>query len=54
MNVFIMKGVAKDVPLKDIFHGIIPFLISDICHVTLLIVLPQIALFLPRMLGYSP
>ena len=54
MNVFVMKGVAKDVPLKDIFHGIIPFLISDICHVTLLIVLPQIALFLPRLLGYSP
>ena len=50
MNVFVMKGVAKDVPLKDIFHGIIPFLISDICHVSLLIALPQIALFLPSLL----
>ncbi len=54
MNVFVMKGVAKGVPLKDIFHGIIPFLISDICHVTLLIMLPQIALFLPSLLGYKP
>lgn len=54
MNVFVMKGVAKEVPLKDIFHGIIPFLISDLCHVTLLIAVPQISLFLPSLLGYKP
>jgi C4-dicarboxylate transporter DctM subunit len=53
MNVFIIKGVAKDVPLKDIFHGIFPFLIADICHVSLLIAIPQISLFLPNLLRYT-
>lgn len=54
MNVFIMKGVAKDIPLKEIYHGIFPFLIADICHVSLLIAIPQISLFLPNLLKYSP
>ncbi|MFC1863606.1 TRAP transporter large permease [Thermodesulfobacteriota bacterium] len=47
LNVFVIKGVAPDVPMYTIFKGIIPFLIADVCHVTLLIVFPQLSLFLP-------
>ncbi len=47
LNVYIIRGVAKDVPMQTIFWGIIPFLIADICHVALLIALPQLSLFLP-------
>ena len=47
INVFVIKGIAKDVPMYTIFRGILPFLIADLCHVTLLIFVPQIALFLP-------
>jgi tripartite ATP-independent transporter DctM subunit len=50
INVFIMQGIAKDVPMYDIFRGIFPFLIADILHVTLLIAVPQIALFLPSLM----
>lgn len=50
INVFVMKGVAKDVPLYTIFRGIFPFLLADVCHVALLIAFPQIALFLPNMM----
>ncbi len=50
MNVFIMKGVAPEVPLTTIFRGIIPFFIADLLHLTLLIVFPQIALWLPSLL----
>jgi len=50
INVFVMKGVAKTVPLYTIFRGIIPFLIADIFHVALLIAVPQIALFLPNLM----
>lgn len=48
MNVFVIKGVARDVSLYDVFMGIIPFLAADIVCVTLLIVFPQISLFLPN------
>jgi C4-dicarboxylate transporter DctM subunit len=50
LNVFVIKGVAKDVPMYTIFRGIIPFLIADIFHVVLLIVFPQLSLFLPSMM----
>jgi len=47
LNVYIIRGVAKEVSMQTIFRGIVPFLIADICHVALLIAIPQISLFLP-------
>ena len=50
LNAYIIRGVAKDVPMQTIFRGIIPFLIADVCHVVLLIALPQLSLFLPSFM----
>ena len=50
LNVFIIQGVAKDVPMGTIFRGIYPFFISDLFHVTLLIAVPAISLFLPNLI----
>jgi len=50
MNVFIIKGIAQDVQMYTIFRGIIPFLISDFCHLSLIIVFPQIVTFLPGLM----
>lgn len=50
LNVFIMKGVAKDIPMSTIFRGITPFLIADLFHVALLIAVPQLSLFLPNLM----
>jgi TRAP-type C4-dicarboxylate transport system permease large subunit len=52
MNVYIIKGVAKDIPLETIFGGIWPFLIAQIVCLALLIAFPQIATFLPEHLSY--
>ena len=49
-NVFVLKGVAKDIPMSTIFRGIVPFLIADIFHVALLVAVPQISLWLPGMM----
>ena len=49
-NVFVMKGIAPDVPMYTIFRGVIPFLIADILHLTLLIAVPELVLFLPRLM----
>lgn len=52
LNVFVVKGVASHVPLSQIYRGIIPFWIAMAVCVGLLILFPQIALFLPdTMLG---
>lgn len=50
MNVYIVKGVARDVPLEVIFRGIWPFLIAIIMCITLLIAWPELATFLPSLL----
>ena len=50
MNVYIIKGIAKEVPLETIFNGIWPFLICVIICIAILIIFPSIALFLPNLL----
>ena len=48
MNVFVIAGMARDVPMYTIFRGIWPFVFAMVVCVVLLIVFPQIALFLPK------
>jgi C4-dicarboxylate transporter DctM subunit len=50
MNVYVISGVAKDVPMEVIFKGIFPFVVVEIAFVILLIVFPQMALFLPGLM----
>lgn len=50
MNVYIIKGVAPEVPLEVIFKGVWPFLAAIIICLAILITFPQIATFLPNML----
>ena len=51
MNLYVIQGIAKDVPLARIFKGVVPFLAADFAHLALLIAVPQVVLFLPQWLG---
>jgi tripartite ATP-independent transporter DctM subunit len=52
LNVYMVRGVAPDIPLEDMFKGVIPFLAMDILTLIILIIFPQIATFLPsKMIG---
>jgi len=50
LNVFAVAGVAKDIPLEEIFKGIAPFLISILFVAFLVTIFPKIVLFLPNMM----
>jgi C4-dicarboxylate transporter, DctM subunit len=50
LNVFVLKGVLKDVSIKTIFKGVTPFWVADIFRLTLLALVPAISLFLPSMM----
>lgn len=52
VNVYVIKGIAEDVPLETIFRGIFPFLAALIVAVAILIAFPQIATFLPSFARY--
>jgi TRAP-type C4-dicarboxylate transport system permease large subunit len=47
VNVFVVKGVAPDVPLQTIFRGIWPSWLAMLACLAILVAFPQIALFLP-------
>ena len=47
MNVFVIKTVVKDVSFSTIFRGVIPFVITDLLRLAILIAFPIIALWLP-------
>jgi tripartite ATP-independent transporter DctM subunit len=47
INVFIISGVARDVPMYTIFRGIFPFWVAMVVCIILLVLFPQVALFLP-------
>jgi tripartite ATP-independent transporter DctM subunit len=45
MNVFIISSMTKDVPMKDIFRYIMPFLASDLLRILLIVFVPSVVLF---------
>jgi len=51
LNVFIISKIAKDVPMVETFKGVIPFFVSEIIRIGLLLLIPSIVLFLPRLLS---
>jgi TRAP-type C4-dicarboxylate transport system permease large subunit len=51
MNVFVIKSVVKDVSFTTIFKGVIPFVVTDLLRLVILISFPVIALWLPARMG---
>ncbi len=49
LNVFVLRGMAKDVPMYGIFKGAAPFVVAMAVCVAILIIWPGIVLFLPNM-----
>ena len=52
VNVSVVKGIARDVPMTTIFRGTIPYLIAFFIGTVLLFAFPQLATFLPSFLTY--
>ncbi len=50
INVFIVKSVAPQVPLSRIFAGVMPFWVAMLVTLLLLIIFPQLSLFLPSQM----
>ena len=51
LNVYVVNGMAKDVPLSESFRGVLPFLVSDFIRIGLLLAFPGICLYLLRFLS---
>jgi C4-dicarboxylate transporter DctM subunit len=50
VNVYVVHGIAKDIPLEVIFKGVAPFVLALLVCVAILLTFPQIVLFLPGLM----
>lgn len=44
LNVYVVNGLAKDVPMTETYKGVFPFLASDVLRVLLLLFVPSVSL----------
>ncbi len=51
LNIYVINSMADDVPMRDSFAGVLPFLAADAVRIALLLAFPAIALALPRLLA---
>ena len=51
LNVYVVNGLARDVPMAETYRGVLPFLVSDAIRVMLLLLFPAISLWLVRLLN---
>jgi C4-dicarboxylate transporter DctM subunit len=52
INAYVIKGVAKDVPLETVFRGILPFLAAEVVCAIILLAFPIVATFLPSFMTW--
>ncbi len=50
MNVFVINSLARDVPMSQIFIGVLPFFFAELIRVAILIAFPSLSLWLPAVL----
>ena len=51
LNVYVVNGMAKDIPIWESYRGVMPFLISDTLRTLLLLFFPGISLYILRYIG---
>ena len=51
LNVYVVNGMARDVPIAESYRGVMPFLISDTVRTIVLVIFPPISLWLVKYVG---
>ena len=51
LNVYIVNGLARDVPMAESYKGVMPFLISDVLRTMLFLFFPIVPLWLVQFVG---
>lgn len=51
LNVFVLKAMLPDVPLVQIFKGVIPFFAADVVRLAIVLFFPAVVLWLPSVMG---
>ena len=50
LNIFVINAMADGVPMNHTFKGVLPFVVSDIVRLAIIVLVPATALYLPGMM----
>jgi TRAP-type C4-dicarboxylate transport system permease large subunit len=50
MNVYVVAGMAKDIPMQKIFAGTVPFVAAIFVCIIIVVLFPQLSLWLPALI----
>ena len=50
LNVYVINGLARDIPIRDTYIGVMPFVASDFIRTALLLAFPVLSLWLVKVL----
>ncbi|MFC3333517.1 TRAP transporter large permease subunit [Paenalcaligenes hominis] len=48
LNIFMIKNVMPDIPLRTVIYGVTPFVITDIIRLAVLVLVPWIVMVIPN------
>jgi TRAP-type C4-dicarboxylate transport system permease large subunit len=51
LNVFVVHSLARDIPMKTIYAGIMPFFYAELALLAILVALPALTMWLPNAFG---
>ena len=51
LNVYVINGLARDVPMAESYRGILPFLVTDFIRTALLVIFPSLSLWLVKFMN---
>jgi len=54
LNIFVIRNIAPDIPLRDVIWGTLPFVVLMALAVVLLCLVPSISTFLPNLVMGPP
>ncbi|NKE46667.1 TRAP transporter large permease [Roseomonas frigidaquae] len=49
LNLFVINAMAKDIPMGETYRGVLPFCLSDLARIIILVLFPALSLWLPGM-----
>ena len=49
LNIFVIKNIAPDIPLRDVIWGVMPFVALMMIAVVILCVFPEISTWFPNL-----
>lgn len=49
LNLFVINAMAKEIPMGETYRGVLPFCLSDVVRIVILVLFPSLSLWLPGL-----